>query len=149
MGALLRRCWRIARALLRLQNMGWLSMNDWSDYVLWSPREFNTVADHVANVTMDLKRSWTEPCRNLLQEAQHNNSSWRLCIDGGRRGEHIGALGVALYACKLSPVGSCQYSLVARKGVFLDEVASAFLAEALALECGLEYLLEVLEGKIT
>ena len=56
---------------------------------------------------------------------------------------------MAVYVATIDEKGVYRYSLAGRRGVLLEEVESAFLAEALALECGLEFLISVLEGTIT
>lgn len=54
----------------------------------------------------------------------------------------------AKWYCTIGEDHSYHYTLAARKGVILKHVASAFLAEASALDCCLDLLIAVLEAKI-
>ena len=140
---------RTARSLERLACSGYSPLADESDYVLWSPREFNIVADHAANASMDSLSTWSALDGPGLADMRSSGSNIRLCVDGGRCDQQTSAIGVALYLCMRGPCGNYQYKVVARKGVWLTNVSSAFLAEALALDCGLQLLLSVLDGTIT
>ena len=71
----------------------------------------------------------------------------RLAIDGGRRGEGAAALGIALYRQSYATGGDSKYELICRKGVNLKCVDSAFQAEAMAMETGMELLISLVEGK--
>jgi len=56
---------------------------------------------------------------------------------------------MALFSVETDKGGSAKYTLLARRGKLLTEVSSAFLAEAVALEWGLQYLVELVKGKVT
>ena len=45
--------------------------------------------------------------------------------------------------------GLAKYTLLVRRGKILTSVSSSFLAEAVALEWGLQYLIELFKGKVT
>ena len=49
---------------------------------------------------------------------------------------------MALYAAIRAQDGSYHYQLLARQGMMLQDVDSAFLTEALALEWALKFVLE-------
>ena len=115
-----------------------------SDLVLWSPREYNTVADHAANAAMDEHRDWEIFDEGHIASALQSNCNLRLCVDGGRRNEAEGALGFALYSAVLGECGTYTYTLLARRGQRLNKISSAFLAEALALDWALDYLVDLL-----
>ena len=74
---------RLARFLCQLHSLGLKPVRDRMDYIMWAPREFNIVADHAVNATMDAGESWdragTWPfiCRTRQQ------FNLRLCVDGG------------------------------------------------------------------
>ena len=90
--------------------------------------------------------SWGRGNTVALKEALKQGSNLRLCIDGGRRSKKRGAIGFAIYgACGSSPHRS-TYALLLRGGKLLESVESAFLAEAMALEWGLERLLSLVES---
>ena len=58
-------------------------------------------------------------------------------------------MGLALFAAVPTDNGKANYTLLARSGKLLGNVYSAFLAEALALEWGLQYLVELFKGVVT
>jgi hypothetical protein len=80
--------------------------------------------------------------------ASKNIGNLRLCVDGGRRNETSGGLGVVVYSYNASAQTGSRYVLLGRRSVFLKSVSSAFVAEALAMESGLEFLVKILEGTI-
>ena len=122
--------------LLSIRQLGWRPLRDALDYLLWSPREFNTVADHAVNVTLDCQESWTK----VEDLAALSGESLRLCVDGGLCRKGDAAAGLTLF----SVTSDGRYKLRARKGVLLGKLVSAFQAEAIALECALEWFLELL-----
>ena len=87
---------RISWSILKLHHLGWRPMQDALDCVLWSPREFNTVADHAVNVTLDSHQSWACSDNARLQVAFGSDCFLRLCVDGGLRGNGEAAAGLAL-----------------------------------------------------
>ena len=140
---------RICRSLRTLYNFGLRPVHDSTDLIIWSPREFNTVADHAVNAALDSKSTWTRCDEDLLADALLDGKSLRLCLDGGRRCETRAAIGLALYSVECSGSGIATYTLLARRGRLLQSVLSAFLAEAVALEWGLQYLVELFKGRVT
>eukprot|EP00973_Karenia_brevis_P012183 1653866-Karenia_brevis.AAC.1 len=76
---------RIGRSLTTLFKAGWRSRKVTAHYIEWSPREYNTVADHIANVTMDRGGSWEFIRKDYLQNAVSQGSNLLLCTDGGSR----------------------------------------------------------------
>ena len=140
---------RICRHIHEIHRMRWRPMQDCFDLVMWAPREYNTVADHCCNVSMDLKKSWTVSDNAELADALLNDQCLRLCVDGGRRSSSEGALGLALFSVTGMEVAPVTHTLLARKGQLLSSVASAFEAEAIALEWALQYLLQLLKGSVT
>ena len=105
--------------------------------VLWSKREYNTVADHAVNAWMDCRESWTQVCDAELESITPGTANVRVCVDGGIRKHNLGALGIAIYASSVLDGAARSYELVARQGILLDQVDSAFLSEALALDAAL------------
>ena len=84
-----------------------------------------------------------------MAEALIAGLNLRLSVDGGRRSSTQAAIGLALFSAVPSDSGRAQYNLLARCGKLLTSVQSAFVAEAVALEWGLQYLIELLKGKVT
>ena len=114
---------------------------------MWSLREFNTVADHACNATMDCGQSvWHRADKDKLKTTLRRGSSLRVCVDGGRRSHTKGALGFALYCLNGDRANS--YQLLLRGGKLLEQVPSSFIAEALALEWALECLIKLC-GSVT
>ena len=116
-------------------------MSSTSDFILWSPRELNTVADHAVNASLDQRRSWSSPEETNLQRDTLKGANFRLCVDGGLRSGHAGAMGMALYVATKVPGGPFQYEVVLRKGELLQGCSSAFQAEAMGLEWALNCFL--------
>ena len=111
---------KIVRKLLRLHSLQVKPLTDQSDLVLWSPREFNTIADHAANAAMDERRDWEVFDEGHIATALQGNCNLRLCVDGGRRSAAEGALGFALYSADLGDCGTYTYTLLARRGQLLQ-----------------------------
>ena len=128
--------------------MGWLPLQNCLDMVMWAPREFNTVADHCCNASMDLQTSWTASLNEELADALLSDHCLRLCVDGGRRCRTEGAMGLALFSATAMEAGPAKNTLLTRKGQLLCDIDSAFLAEAAALEWSLQYLVELLRGSV-
>ena len=134
--------------MVRKWSWRWRPLHDNMDLVIWTPREYNTVADHCCNVPLDAKRSWSKVQSELLAHALLSEQCLRLCVDGGRRSQKDGAIGMALYSVTFSYDGNAVYTLLARMGKLLASIDSAFVAEAAALEWALQYLVELFKGKV-
>ena len=93
---------------------------------------------------MDEQRCFQVEHDDNHRHAMNMKCNLRLCVDGGRRCETQGALGFALYSVHLDEHGVYVYKLLARHGRLLRHISSFFLAEALALEWSLEYLIGLL-----
>ena len=121
-------------------------MRDVCDFVIWSPRAYNCVADCLANIAMDIEEDREFIDRALLT----NIASLRLCVDGGRRQDTSGGLGIAIYNVSSEATGGgSTYTLIGQRSIFLKSVSSAFVVEALTLESGLEFLVSIIEGTIS
>ena len=140
---------RISRALLYLYAHGLRPLHDAADMVIWAPREFNAVADHAVNCALDEGCSFSRCDNTALAQALLAGANLRLSVDGGRRSATQAAIGIALFAATPTDSGVATYRLLARSGKLLGNVSSAFLSEAIALEWGLQYLIELLKGKVT
>ena len=128
--------------MAQLVQNGWRPLKSTSDLILWDPREFNTYADHAANVALDLQSDWEDLQQDALKEARARKANFRLSVDGARRGNSQSAAGIALIA--YYPGG--RRELVYRAGRCLGELSSAFLAEALAMEWGLQFFTIIMKS---
>ena len=135
---------RAARSIFHLAGLGWLPLRGVDPYILWSPREYNIVADHAVNATLDEKRSWIVRSEQELTTAIRRKQNIRVCVDGGLRRDGQAAAGIAMFAAELGPDGRFAYTLLLRQGRLLDGVASAFTAEACALEMALDCLVDLM-----
>ncbi len=136
---------RIARLLLRLRSLSWKPLHSALDFVIWAPREFNSVADHAVNATLDTGESWSRKHESLHSALKRERTCMKLCVDGGLRRNGstpaIAAAGFALFEARWKDDASIEYQTLAREGNWLEGVESSFHAEAVALELGLSYLL--------
>ena len=121
---------RIGRAMARLLESGWRPLTDISDLLLWDPRDYNSVADHGANVALDLGQEWQILRKLESQHAIAAGANIRLCFDGALRGNGSAAGGLEILA--YYPDGS-RVSLC-RSGCLFQGVDSAFQAEVQTLE---------------
>ena len=112
------------------------------------PREYNSVADHCCIAALDEGRSWTECDNQTCAESLLAARSLRLSVDGGRRSTDNAAIGLALFSVQMSGGSQATYNLLARSGKIVSGIESAFLAEAMALEWALQYLIKLFEGKV-
>jgi len=140
-------CVRIARCLHTLLCRNFRGLTDTADMILWDRRELNTIADHAANVALDVQRPWREVHMQAFEEANKAGTNFRLCVDGACRNHQHGSVGFALFAY----LPGERRSLILRAGKPVDDVRSAFLAELLAMEWGLHIFLRLMNccGKAT
>ena len=92
------------------------------------------MADHAANVALDLQQEWSRNDSASIDYAKQQNHNVRLCFDGARRGDGSSAGGVAIIAC---PPGGDEVILY-RAGCKFGLLRSAFEAELLALEWSMD-----------
>ena len=98
------------------------------DPILWVKRDVNKLADYLANVTMDRKRSWKKE-RSIDMPAEYN---WFAVSDGGARPQ-CSACGWAVGIC-YKKNNTFVFEPLVVGGEFLVPRVNSFLAEALALE---------------
>ena len=127
-----------------------MSIRSTMEIIVWSPREYNTVADHAVNATMGATDEGEGNCSWVddyaLKAALEDNVNLRLCVDGGVRGSIIAAIGFCLYAARRNERGRYTYEVLVRQGHVLSETGSAFIAESIALESSLTFLTEILKN---
>ena len=129
-------CVRIARQLHDLLRRGWRPRRDAGAFVEWDPREFNTTADHAANHALDAEDDWGDNDRQEPEKNVRADSNLRLCVDGALRGGRHAAAGLALYTYRPGEERQLAY----RAGRRLQCVHSAFVAELISLELGLNFV---------
>ena len=126
---------RIVQKLFDVSMSGWRPKRDIDPILIWSPREYNTPADHLVNAAMDTGTDWSWINQGVLRAAKVGTV--RLCVDGGLRkrhhGEHRGGLGCAAFL--RFPNGSYEPFFLA--GTVMHGATSAFHTEASALEWAL------------
>ena len=126
---------RILRKLAALSERGWLPMRGHLPLVRWRRREHNNVADHVANHVLETRTSWTwRPVDHARAVAA---SRFLLCCNGGFASERGAA------ASSLIDLSTERQVLVGTRGTHMCSCRSAFEAEAVALDEGLEAFLAV------
>ena len=76
---------------------------------------------------------WADDRLEVWRSVKEQGANIRLCIDGARHGSGVGAGGIAILAHQRG-----ERYLLDRAGRPVGILKSAFLAEALALEWGLE-----------
>ena len=106
-------------------------------FIEWDGRDFNTPADHGANVALDTGVDWERSDSAAKDRAISAGSNLRLCVDGALRGGKHAAGGLAIFAY---PANGGR-ELLCRAGKRFGNLDSAFLAEALSLEWALEVLI--------
>ena len=107
---------------------------DWDDPVVWRRRDWNQQADFIVNQVMDSSEENGFISEELLENACHD----RILIfsDGGlRRGTNTAAAGFVAFVFRENVP-----QLLACHAVPLQNVYSAFLAEAIALEMAITFL---------
>ena len=125
--------------IFRLLDAGARPQQDHLDFITWRKRDWNKLADHLVNVTMDHKSSWNWQDEAFIKALPRDFSQIRLlCFsDGGLRAS-TGAAASAWVAFI-----SCDYGwrLLAKGGVHYSRnmCASSFIAEALALDSCLAF----------
>ena len=132
---------RLSRMLLRLPKAGYMPIRNDADYVRWSPREYNGVADYAVNRTLDEAKDWSDIDLNAVRVALSRKQNILVCVDGGLRNGKLGACGFAIYTAHWNDV--FEYEFLGWQGTQLNGVASAFLAETLGLEASLNFLVDL------
>ena len=130
---------RLSRNLLKFLEFR-LPRLDSSHFVEWDPRHYNSLADHAANVALDLQQDWSSPVLEAIDHAKRANHNIRLSVEGARRGDGSSAGGLAIAA--LLPSG--EEILLCRAGCKFGMLSSAFEAELSALDWGMNVFTNLL-----
>ena len=129
---------RMVSNLDAILDMTWLPRYNWHDPVIWRRREYNHVADYLANLTMDEGRSWINELAWPFEAWTIRHCNIVVHSDGGSRAMCSAAAWVV-------EVGICrgsewEYKPIAMGGTYLEVRVSSFMAEALALEACTNYV---------
>ena len=110
--------------------------------IIWSPREYDAVPDHLVNAALGAKCAWRQWDRARLDAHIRDGGSLKICVDGSmRRGaEDQAALGYAVYMLTTSSSGELKYTLAGLEAMLVEDIHSAFQSECAALECALRWL---------
>ena len=126
---------RMCDSLLFLCASDWKPKQDVEDIVIWSPRQYNIVADHLVNAAMDNNCDWDWEDAEAIQQCLNGSSCPRVCVDSGyRRPSDMAAIGVAVFTY------DSKYIPLRYAARLLQDVRSAFQSEAHALDLALEIL---------
>ena len=127
-------CVRIARRSHWLLNNGWLPRLDAVPIVEWDPRRYNSIADHCANIALDLGHDWNDDTGQGVATDAEDAPRIRLCVDGALRQQTVAAAGIVVYSYS----SSLDRVLLRRAGRYLGPLRSSFEAELISLEWGLD-----------
>jgi hypothetical protein len=133
---------RVSRRLLDLLYRGWRPRMDTQPSIEWDRREFNSLADHSANVALDTQADWNvTPDKALLERMLASEDAHiRICSDGARRGDSTSAVGLAF----ISYDREGHQTVLLRAGKLIGDLESAFTAEMIALEWCLDTFFDYL-----
>ena len=90
--------------------------------------------DHAANCALDSQTGWERKDLDALWQSSKTHANIRICLDGPRRKNGQSSSGMAIIAYQKDD----GPSLLFRASACFGDLGSAFLAEALAMECALE-----------
>ena len=110
----------------------WLPPQAWDDPIIWRPRGRNTVADHLANYTMDSQKSWAECFEWPFPGRRLDECNVMIHSDGGTRRHASSASAWILQVGTLSGT-NWEVKTLAMGGTYHEKPMSSFTAETLAL----------------
>ena len=121
---------------------GWKPFKNSGDFIEWRLRKHNKIADHVANLTMDNRKSFSWRNEILLEAIRPGNCNILIFSDGGTRPADSVASGgwVAFVLGGHWGEGDDAVHLLATGGVFINQRVSAFQAEITAAESALDFV---------
>jgi len=82
---------RITNNLVGLLDCGYLPNCIHLEPVIWQKRELNMKADHQANHTMDVRKSWHQICPMPFPDMNLKEANFLIHFDGGTRGNDCSA----------------------------------------------------------
>ena len=122
------------------------------DPIDWSPREYNTAADHVANCVLAHSSDIDTLGDEVRQQICHSTVGIQIFCDGG----YVGGRGASAFVvcivkpreiaradsddpCTLRQAGF-ETKLLGARGILIERATSSFQAEALALDAAVEWV---------
>ena len=118
--------------IVKLMSSGWSPPDLWADPVAWRRREYNVIADHLANYTMDVQKTWSVDFDWPYPTKSLRECSLIVHSDGGARGRSCAASAWVVEV--LSDRGDARP--LAMGGTFHSTWIDSFWSEAAALaEC--------------
>ena len=130
---------RMGRAVAGLYKRGVRPSSDHEPLIQWRPREFNSVADHLANMALDS----AGPYISRAEADVGDRPNIQLHTDGGVRAGQ-GAIGWVVFAVEAQDDGQPNFRRLACGSHHLGPWTSPFQAEAIALETGLQEMTKYL-----
>ena len=112
------------------------------DFLEWRPREFNRIADNIANLVMDHKRGFSYRNDRLLEAIRPGNANILVFSDGGSRPSEAVASGGWVAFVLGGHWGEQEdvAHLLASEGILIKTAVSAFQAEITAAASALEFI---------
>ena len=96
---------KMIRCIALAVRLGWKPLRDECDFFRWVPREFNTIADHLANIALDTRANWSEPMHDI-DDFDYKRDSLLFYSDGGFRDNQMrsAAAGIAVFRVTGAPL---------------------------------------------
>ena len=135
---------QMVKHLHHLSSSGWRPRRDIDNFVIWSPRQYNVVADHLVNAALDMQSDFWQHDDTSMRESLRCNEAFRVCVDGGvrRNGDRTGQRRSALGGAFLFVKADFQMVRAVTAAQLVDDVTSAFQAEVLALDSMLSFFVK-------
>ena len=111
--------------------------------VQWRRRCFNRIADHIANYTMDIQRSWCQKFIPPVDNVSVQKANFVIHTDGGTRANKCSSSAWYVEAHVQLPSGTASFP-ICMAGRFISTPISSFTAEAIALEEAVDLIWELL-----
>jgi len=121
---------RIVDRIALMLASGWIPPQVWDDPVRWMPREYNKVADGLADFTMDRQTSWS---REFSTSRAASDCNIIVQTDGGVRGGDCAASAFIIGICGRVD-DSFFFEPLLVQGTYMTAHCSSFAAEAIALD---------------
>ena len=135
---------RIAENFAAMLDASWTPPRPWMDPVMWKRRGLNTVADYLANFTMDSARSWSKSFTWPFPGMSISDCNLAAWSDGGSR-RYRCAASAWIVEVGAYEHGAWKFHPLAMGGAYFNTPISSFHAECLALEeCSL-FLRNIIE----